>query len=94
MGIFHGIVEQAGCDESGRMRHVNHEKCSYLVGNFAHAFVVPLAAVGRSAANDEFGLVLHGELLHLVVVYASCLLVQVVSDGFVEDAARVDGRAV
>ena len=94
VGVFHGVVEQAGSDESGGMRHVDHEQCAHLVGNLAHALVVPLAAVGGAAADDEFGLMLQGQLFHLVVVHASCLLIEVVADGVVEDAGGVDLTAM
>ena len=40
------------------MRHVNHQQSAYFIGDFAHAGIVPLAAVGRTATDDEFGLVL------------------------------------
>ena len=44
--IFYGIVEQSGCDKSGRMRHIYHEDGTYTVGNGTHTGIVPLSAVG------------------------------------------------
>ena len=72
------------------MRHVYHQQGSNLFGNLTHTGVVPLAAVGRAAADDELGLVLQGQLLHLVIIDATRFLVQVITDGTVDDAAGVD----
>ena len=43
MGIFHGIIQFACGNQSGRVCHVYHQDSTYLVGYFAHAFVVPFA---------------------------------------------------
>ena len=84
MSVFHGVIEQTCCDESCRVSHVNHEDGTHLVGDFSHALVVPLTAVCRTTSDDELWLVLESELLHLVVVHATCFLVQVVAYRIVE----------
>ena len=94
MSPLHGVLQQSGGNQSGGVSHVNHQQGTHLVGNLAHALVVPLAAVGRAAADNQLRLVLHGQLLHLVVVHAARLLVQVVAYGLIEDATGVHQRAV
>ena len=94
MGVFHRVVEQSGSDESGGVSHVDHEQCPYLVGDLAHALIVPLTAVGRATADDQLGFVFQSELLHVVVVHASCFAVERVSDVVVEDTRGVDTAAV
>ena len=76
------------------MRHVDEQDGPYLVGDLAHAFVVPFTAVCRSAADDEFRLVLQSEGLHRIVVDGAGFLPHLVADRLVEDAGHVHGRAV
>ena len=83
MCILNRVVEQSGSNQSGRVSHIYHKQSTNLIGNLAHALVVPLAAVGRAAADDELRLVLESELLHMVVVYASGFWVEVVANGIV-----------
>ena len=94
VGIFERVVEQSGCDESGRMGHVDHQDGAHLVGDVAHAGIVPFAAIGRAAADDHLRPFAQGGLLHLVVIDASCLLIQVIFACVIENAAGVDGRTV
>ena len=94
MGVAQRVVQKSGGDESGGVCHVDHEDGSDAVGDISHALVVPLSAVGRSAADDESGLMFEGELFHFVVVYTSSFGVEVIADGVVEDAGGVDGTAV
>ena len=91
---FHGVLQQSGSNQTGGVSHVDHQQGSHLVGNLAHALVVPFAAVGRATADNQLRLVLDGQLLHLVIVHAACLLVQVVAHGLVQDTARVHQRTV
>ena len=72
------------------MSHIDHEQGTHLIGNLTHALVVPLTAVSRATADDQLGLVLQRQLLHLVVVHAASLLVEVVAHGLIENTARVD----
>ena len=88
--ILQWVVEQSGCNETGWMSHINHQEGTHLVGNLAHAGVIPLTAVGATATDNQLRLVLQRQLLHLVVIHAARLLVQVVADRVVEDARSVD----
>ena len=94
MGIFHRIVKQPRSNQSGRMRHVNHKDGTHLIGNFAHAFVVPFTAVGRTAADDHLRLVFKRQALHFIIVHTSRLTVQIVTNGVIQDARRVHTRTV
>ena len=94
MSIFNRVIEQTSGNQTGGVGHVDHEQSTHLVGDFAHALVIPLAAVGRATADDELGLVLQGQLLHLVVVNTSSLTVEVVANRIVKNTAGIDARTV
>ena len=89
--VFDGVLQETGGNEAGGVGHVNPEDGAHFVGDLSHALVVPLAGVGRCAADDELGLALEGLALHLVVIYAAGLGVQAVSDGVIKDTAGVHG---
>ena len=94
MCILHGVVEQPGGNQPGGVRHVYHQYRTYLVGYFAHPLVVPLARVGRAAADDKFRAFAQGDFFHLVVVHPSRFLAQVVFQRVVQDARTIDGGSV
>ena len=92
--IFDRVVEQSGGDQTGRMRHVDHQQSPDLVGDFTHPLVIPFAAVSRCPADNHFGFVLQSEPFHGIVVDRPGLFGEFVTDGFVEKARGVDGRTV
>ena len=94
MGVFHGVVQQAGGDQSGRVGHVDEQQRAHLVGDFAHTFVVPFARIGRGAADDELRTVFQRLAFHVFVVDRAGLLVELVPDGVEIHARHVDRRAV
>ena len=94
VGILHGVVEQTGSDKTGRVSHVNHKESANLVGNLAHALVVPFAAISRTTTDDELWLVLDGESFHLVVIYTTSFLVEVVAYRTIQNTRSVYGRTV
>ena len=94
MGVFHGVVQQAGGDQSGRVGHVDEQQRAHLVGDFAHTFVVPFARIGRGAADDELRPVFQRLAFHVFVVDRAGLLVELVPDGVEIHARHVDRRAV
>ena len=55
-----------------------------------HALVVPLTAVGRTTTDNQLRLVLQSQTLHLVVIDATSLLIQIIAYGLVEDTRGVD----
>ena len=94
VGVLHGIVKESCGNQSCGVRHVHHEECADLVSDGAHPLVVPLAAVGRTASDDEFRFVLQCQALHFIVVHASRFRAEVVAHGVIEDAGGVDGGAM
>ena len=94
MGILHGVIQETCGYQAGGVSHVYHQQRAYLVGNLAHAGIVPLTAVGGTSTDNQFGLVLQGQLLHFVVVHAASFLVQVVTHWVVEYARGVDRGAM
>ena len=94
MRVFHGILQQPRGDQAGRVGHVHHQQRAHLVGDRAHALVVPLARVGRRAADDQFRLALQGLALHGVVVDHACGLVELIAHGLEIFTRHVDRRTV
>ena len=94
MSILQRVVQQSGSNKSGWMCHVDHEDGTYLVGNFAHPFVVPFARISRSASDNHFRVFTKSHFLHLVVVHPSGFFVQIVLARSVDDARRIDSRSV
>ena len=43
VGVRHGAGVNAGCDKAADVRHIDHEVCSYLVGDLAHFLKVDYA---------------------------------------------------
>ena len=94
MCILDGVVEQTCGDESGGVRHVDHEDGTDLVGQVAHAGIVPLAAVCAGAAYDEAGTLAACHLLHLLVVNEPGGAVYVILEGLEHEAREIDGASV
>ena len=94
MGVFHRILQKAGGDEAGGVGHVYPQDGANFIGNLTHALIVPFAGIGRCAADDEFGFVLEGLALRVVIVHEAGFLVQAIGHRLVQDARCVHGRAV
>ena len=66
-------------DEAGEMRHVDHEGGAHFIGDGPEFGEIDVARIGRSAGDDQGGLMLLGERLDLfevdqVVVAADAIL--------------------
>src|SRR5258708_5337574 len=59
---------RAACYQSGKMRHVDQEKCANLICNLPHASEVDDARIGAAAADDQLGAFLLRQFLQRVVV--------------------------
>ena len=94
MRVFHGVVQQSCGDQAGRVGHVHEQQRADFVRDFAHAFVVPFARIGRSAADDQFWLAFQRLALHGVVVDHARRLVELVAHGVEVFARHVDRRTV
>ena len=71
------------------MCHINHQQGAYLVGNLTHTLVVPLTTVSTTTTDNQLGLVLQGQLLHLVVIHTTRLLVQIITNRVIQDTGGV-----
>ena len=94
MRVLQRVVQQTGCDQSGRVGHVDHEYRAYLIGYAADTGVVPFAAVRTRAGDDQLRLMRAGFELQVVVVHAARRFVQVVADSVEHKAREVHGRTV
>ena len=59
---------RASRNQSGEVRHVDHEEGADLVGNRAHAGEVDDARIRAATADNQLGMLALGDLLELVVV--------------------------
>ena len=76
------------------MCHVDHEQCAHAVGNLAHALIVPLAAVGAGATDDQLGTLALCHLFHLVIVYQVGVGGHVIFTSLEHQAREVNGATV
>ena len=94
VGVRHRARMEAGGDEAGDVRDVDHEIRADAVRDLRHALEVDDARVGRGARDDELRLAVLCDALELVVVDALILLAHAVGNDVEILAAHVDGRAV
>ena len=94
MGVGNRRRVHAGCDEAREVGHVHPQVRADLVGDLAEAGEVELTRIRRPAGDDDPGLVLDGEAVHLVHVDQTRLGVDAVGDDVVEAAREVDLHAV
>ena len=92
--VRHRRRMHASGDQSGEVRHVHQVDGSDLVGDLPHAGEVDDARIGRAAADDELGLLAHGDGLHLVIVEGLGLAGDAVADDAVGLAAEAELVAV
>ena len=76
------------------MGNVAHQDGADAVGNGTHALPIPVAAVGGTPTDDELRTELLGLLLHIVVIDGAGLLLDLVADHLVHDAAEIDRATV
>ena len=81
MCVLERVVQQTGGNQTGRVRHIDHEDRTYLIGHATDTCVVPLTAVGTGTCDDQFGFVRARLELQIVVVDATRLRIQVIADG-------------
>ena len=83
--VFQWVLQQACGNQTGGVSHVNHEDGTHLVGDVAHALVVPFAAISRAATDDKLWLMFQRKAFHFVVINAPSFLVEVISHGVVQN---------
>ena len=76
------------------MRHVYPKDGADLIGNLAHALVVPLTGIGRSSSDDQLGTDFLRSLFHRIVVDHAGFRVKTVGIALIEDSGSVHGRTM
>ena len=94
VSILNRILEQTGSDQTGRVSHVDQQDGAYFVRDLAHTLVVPLTRISRSTADDQLGFVLQSLALHIVVIHALGLRIELVTDGFEIGTRHIHRRTV
>ena len=85
---------RAAGDESGEMRHVNHEYGADRIRDFAEAREINHARIGGAAGDDDFRLCVVRERLDFVIVDALIVAPHAIGDRLEPLARHVHGRAV
>jgi hypothetical protein len=70
LGVLHRRRVNAGRDQAGEMRDVDHDHGADFVGRLAERLKVDLARVGAVTDHDHFRAVLARELAHRGVIDA------------------------
>jgi hypothetical protein len=92
IGVAEGRGMHASGDQTGEMGHVDHQIRPDLVGNDAEAREVEDPRIGRTAGDDQLGLVLECQPLDFVEVDQMVFLTDAILNG-VEPLARLRGRS-
>ncbi len=84
---------KASRHQTGKVGHVDHELRANLARDFGERLELDDARVSAGSGDDQFRLLLTGDLLHPRVVDAS-VVADAVVNGVIEQSREVDGRAV
>ena len=90
MGILQRVVQQTSRDQTGRMRHVDHQQSTYFVGDLTHTLVIPITRIGGATTDDQFGFLTQSNLLHLIIIHATRLLIYIVLGCPIENTRAID----
>ena len=94
MGMVERVWMVSARDESGKVRHVDEEKCTDFIGNGAEFRKVDLARIGRTTRDDELGFVLFGEGFNFSKIDQIVVFAHTVLDGIEPFSRLVGPRAV
>mmetsp|Transcript_37867 Transcript_37867/g.83159 ORF Transcript_37867/g.83159 Transcript_37867/m.83159 type:complete len:266 (-) Transcript_37867:74-871(-) len=83
----------AGGDEAGNVSHIHQEEGAVGVGNLSELGVVPVAGIGRSAADDHGRLEEGGVLRQAVVIDEAAVGMDAVGEGLEVDRGGRNGLA-
>lgn len=81
IAVREGRLVHTSSNKTGDVSHIHQKVGANLVGDFAHAGVVDLAAVGRSSGHQDLGSVHERILFELIVVDEAGLEVDAVREG-------------
>ena len=90
VGNRHRVRRKAGGNESGDVRHIDHEICADAVGNFAEALQIQHLRIGGKTGDNHLRLVFLGDALHRVVINQPGFQVKAVMHGVIKDAGGAD----
>ena len=94
VGIGNGVHVQSCCNQTGDVRHINHQVSANILGDFGK-FVKPnLTRIRRSAGDNHFGLVLLGQLPNLIIINGLGLFTEAVGHDIVIAARNINRTAV
>ena len=94
VGVGNGTHVLAARDETGDVRHVDHQERAIAVRNLGKRFEIDGARIGRRARDDELRLMGADHVLDLVEIDAAGLRVDAVGEAVVDLAGQVDLGAV
>ncbi len=84
----------ATSNQTGDVRHVNHQISANAVGDFAEPLPVPDTGIGSAAGQDQLGLVFVGKALDLIHVEKMVVLTHAIGDDVEPLAGHVDRGTV
>ena len=90
----HGVVEQADCDQAGGVADVREEQRPHAIRDGPKTHIIPVSAIRRSTADDQFWLDFMRLRLDLVHVNEASFLLDTVEIGRVEFARIIDCGSV
>ena len=93
VGEGHRVGIDAGSDQAGIVRHVDHEIGAHRLCHFCEALEIDAQRIGRRASDDQLGAMFMGQPLHRVVV-DGLVGVQAIAHHLEPLAAHVQGHAV
>ena len=92
--VRHWRRMRAAGDQSGEVRHVDHEQRARLVGDLAHAGEIDDPRIGAATADDHLGMMFERKLFEIVVVDGLGFLGHAVGNDLVSLAGEVQRMPV
>ena len=76
------------------MCHIDHKNSTYFVCNFTHTLVIPFTRISRSTTNNHLRMFTQGNFFHLIIIYASCFLIQIIFAWSIDDTRCIYSRTM
>src|ERR1051326_800651 len=84
----HGRRMRASSYQAGDVRHIDHEFGTDFVGYLPHPRKIDDAGVSASSADNHFGTLANGDLLHLVIINGFSVFAHAISNDLVHLAGK------
>ena len=94
MCVFQWVVQQSCGNQTGRMRHIDHEDGADLIRYAADTCIIPLATVGTCPCYNQLGLVRTCFYLQIVVINTPRSFLQIIAYCVEHQTAEVNSRTV